>query len=106
MRLSGEWLRPLAGNAEPVALSSLAGKRVHAVAGIGNPARFFAQLAAAGLEVIAHAFPDHHRYRAAELEFGDDLGDDRQTETEAAGLGPEVQEVAAAEAVLAAEHRV
>ena len=73
MRLSGEWLRPLAGNAEPVALSSLAGKRVHAVAGIGNPARFFAQLAAAGLEVIAHAFPDHHRYRAAELEFGDDL---------------------------------
>jgi tetraacyldisaccharide 4'-kinase len=73
MRLSGEWLRTLAGNAEPVALSSLAGRRVHAVAGIGNPARFFAQLAAAGLEVIAHAFPDHHRYRAAELEFNDGL---------------------------------
>jgi tetraacyldisaccharide 4'-kinase len=73
MRLSGEWLRTLAGNAEPVALASLAGRRVHAVAGIGNPARFFAQLAAAGLEVIAHAFPDHHRYRAAELEFDDGL---------------------------------
>ena len=29
--------------------------------------RFFEQLRAAGLEVLAHAFPDHHRYRAAEL---------------------------------------
>jgi tetraacyldisaccharide 4'-kinase len=56
-----------------VALSSLAGRRVHAIAAIGNPQRFFAQLAAAGLTVVAHAFPDHHRYGAAELEFGDDL---------------------------------
>jgi tetraacyldisaccharide 4'-kinase len=73
MRLSGEWLRTLAGTEELMALSSLAGRRVHAIAGIGNPQRFFAQLAAAGLEVVAHAFPDHHRYRAAELEFGDEL---------------------------------
>jgi len=73
MRLTGDWLRTLAGTGEPMALSSLAGKRVHAVAGIGNPQRFFAQLAAAGLEVVAHAFPDHHRYRAAELEFDDGL---------------------------------
>jgi tetraacyldisaccharide 4'-kinase len=73
MRLGGEWLRPLAGTGDAVALSSLAGKRVHAVAGIGNPRRFFAQLAAAGLTVVEHAFPDHHRYRAADLEFHDDL---------------------------------
>jgi tetraacyldisaccharide 4'-kinase len=73
MRLSGDWLQPLAGSGEPVALASLAGKRVHALAGIGNPQRFFAQLAAAGLEVIGHAFPDHHRYRAAELQFDDAL---------------------------------
>jgi tetraacyldisaccharide 4'-kinase len=73
MRLRGEWLRPLAGSGPPVALSSLAGRRVHAIAAIGNPQRFFAQLTAAGLTVVAHAFPDHHRYRAAELEFGDDL---------------------------------
>jgi tetraacyldisaccharide 4'-kinase len=73
MRLSGEWLRTLAGNGEGLALSSLAGRRVHAIAGIGNPERFFSQLSAAGLQVIAHAFPDHHRYRAAELEFGDAL---------------------------------
>ncbi len=73
MRLTGEWLRTLGGGGEPVALASLAGQRVHAIAGIGHPQRFFAQLASAGLKVIAHAFPDHHRYRAAELEFGDQL---------------------------------
>jgi tetraacyldisaccharide 4'-kinase len=73
MRMRGEWLHALAGSGDAVALSSLAGKRVHAVAGIGNPQRFFAQLDAAGLQVIEHAFPDHHRYRAAELEFHDGL---------------------------------
>jgi tetraacyldisaccharide 4'-kinase len=73
MRLTGDWLRTLADTGEPVALSSLAGKRVHAIAGIGNPQRFFAQLAAAGIDVVAHAFPDHHRYRATDLEFDDDL---------------------------------
>lgn len=35
---------------------------LHAVAGIGRPQRFFAMLAAAGLEFDSHALPDHHRY--------------------------------------------
>jgi tetraacyldisaccharide 4'-kinase len=73
MHLGGEWLRALTGGGDAVALSSLAGQRVHAVAGIGNPRRFFALLAAAGLKVVEHAFPDHHRYRAADLEFNDGL---------------------------------
>ena len=46
-------------------------RRVHAVAGIGNPARFFAHLEALGLAFEAHAFPDHHRYSAADLAFAD-----------------------------------
>jgi len=50
-----------------------AGSRVRAVAGIGNPARFFATLRALGLEVIEHPFPDHHRFTAADLAFGDGL---------------------------------
>jgi tetraacyldisaccharide 4'-kinase len=45
---------------------------VHAVAGIGNPERFFSSLRDLGLEVIAHPFPDHHAFQAADLEFGDD----------------------------------
>ena len=73
MRLRGERLMPLTGAGKAVALSSFAGQRVHALAGIGHPERFFAQLRAAGLELIEHAFPDHHRYRAHELSFGDGL---------------------------------
>lgn len=47
---------------ETVSLQSLQGKEIHAVAGIGNPSRFFKQLRDNGLTVIEHAFPDHHVY--------------------------------------------
>ena len=47
--------------------------RVHAVAGTGNPARFFQELRARGLEVTEHAFPDHHALTVADLAFGDEL---------------------------------
>ncbi len=54
-------------------LESFTGERVHAVAGIGNPQRFFAELRAQGMEVIEHPFPDHHPLTAAELAFADAL---------------------------------
>ena len=44
----------------------------HAVAGIGNPARFFSLLAGAGLDCKTHAFPDHHAFKAEDLHFKDD----------------------------------
>ncbi len=50
-----------------------AGKHVHGVAGIGDPARFFSQLRVMGLDVVEHPFPDHYRYRRADLDFGDQL---------------------------------
>jgi tetraacyldisaccharide 4'-kinase len=71
MRLAGTRLRNLADPARAEDLSSFRGSRVHAVAGIGNPVRFFESLARAGLEIEPHAFPDHHAYAAAELDFGD-----------------------------------
>ena len=37
------------------------------IAGIGNPARFFAHLTALGLSFEARAFPDHHSYTPADL---------------------------------------
>lgn len=43
----------------------------HAVAGIGNPGRFFKQLESAGLNCKAHAFPDHHVFQREDIEFGD-----------------------------------
>ncbi len=49
--------------------ADFAGGRLHAVAGIGVPQRFFAHLAALGLRCETHAFPDHHRYVAADLDF-------------------------------------
>jgi tetraacyldisaccharide 4'-kinase len=48
------------------------GGPVHAVAGIGNPERFFSSLRGLGLNVIPHPFPDHHGFLPGELEFGDD----------------------------------
>jgi tetraacyldisaccharide 4'-kinase len=45
--------------------------RVHAVAGIGHPRRFFRDLTARGLELIEHAFPDHHAFTPGELAFPD-----------------------------------
>lgn len=54
---------------EVAALDRLRGQRVHAVAGIGNPGRFFATLEALGAEVSGRAFADHHKFRPSDLEF-------------------------------------
>jgi tetraacyldisaccharide 4'-kinase len=64
MALSGTMAEPLArlGQGQGVALASLAGKRIVAAAGIGNPGRFFAMLRGAGLEVGELALPDHHDF--------------------------------------------
>ncbi len=48
-------------------------QRVHAVAGIGNPARFFNSLRQLGFEVIEHPFADHHPFVASDVSFGDGL---------------------------------
>jgi tetraacyldisaccharide 4'-kinase len=50
---------------------SFAGQRVHAVAGIGDPKRFFLQLARFGIKVVPHPFPDHHPLAAGDFAFGD-----------------------------------
>ncbi len=72
MRLEGGQFLRLDGSGGPVDAAALGARRVHAVAGIGDPPRFFRHLEGLGLEVIAHPFPDHHAYVAADLEFGED----------------------------------
>jgi len=54
------------------AVDDLRAGPVHAVAGIGNPERFFASLRALGFEIIPHPFPDHHAFQASDLAFGDE----------------------------------
>lgn len=48
-------------------LADFAGLKLRAVAGIGHPQRFFADLRAAGLDFEARAFPDHHRFSPGDL---------------------------------------
>lgn len=72
MRLRVESAQPiLGGRTQP--LSAFAGQRVHAVAGIGDPERFFSMLRDAGIAVVPHAFPDHHAYTQADFDFGSRL---------------------------------
>jgi tetraacyldisaccharide 4'-kinase len=62
MQLAGEFAERLAAPAERVPLSALAGKRIVATAGIGNPGRFFALLRGAGLGIRELPLPDHHDF--------------------------------------------
>lgn len=72
MRLLAERALPLAGG-RPRPLTGFAGQRVHAVAGTADPERFFAMLRDLGIGVVPHAFADHHRFAASDLQFGSDL---------------------------------
>jgi tetraacyldisaccharide 4'-kinase len=73
MRLEGDLLHRLTDARERQPLKAFAGQRVHAVAGIGDPNRFFLHLGKAGLKVVPHPFPDHHPFTPRDLEFGDGL---------------------------------
>lgn len=71
MRLEGDRFHRLGGD-EVCTVAAFASRRLHAVAGIGEPLRFFDHLAALGLSFESHAFPDHHPYSAADLAFDGD----------------------------------
>ena len=73
MRLVGDEAVAVSDSQRRRPLREFAGQRVHAVAGIGNPQRFFASLRAAGIDVIARAFDDHFPYAEKDLDFGDGL---------------------------------
>ena len=46
-------------------------KQIHAVAGLGNPSRFFDLLEKLGFEIIRHPFPDHHKFINTDFNFLD-----------------------------------
>jgi tetraacyldisaccharide 4'-kinase len=71
MRLEPAGFRGVRDPQRTAAADALRGRRLHAVAGIGNPARFFATLASLGLAFTPHAFPDHHAFAPADLDFAD-----------------------------------
>lgn len=54
-------------------IQSWQGKKVHAVAAIGNPGRFCKTLKTLGMQPLLHAFPDHHQYRVEDFSQMQDL---------------------------------
>jgi len=72
MVLEGSGFEALLDRSVRRSVADFAGRRVHAVAGIGRPGRFFDQLRRLGLDVVPHPFPDHHDYMPADFAFGDD----------------------------------
>jgi tetraacyldisaccharide 4'-kinase len=71
MRLTGATFVNLRNPGMTRRAEEFAGMSLHAVAGIGNPRRFFATLSDLGLRFAAHAFSDHHAFRPGELDFPD-----------------------------------
>ncbi len=69
MALEGRAFRNLLNPGQLAGAESFRGKRVHAVAGIGNPQRFFTHLQKLGLDFAAHPFPDHHPFVASDLAY-------------------------------------
>ena len=45
--------------------------QIHAVAGLGNPGRFFDTLSQLNFDIERHPFPDHHQFEESDLEFLD-----------------------------------
>ncbi|HHW4678938.1 MAG TPA: tetraacyldisaccharide 4'-kinase [Xylella sp.] len=72
MRLHIDHAQPLQGG-RLRSLDTFSGQRVHAVAGISHPERFFTMLRQRGIGVVPHAFPDHHFYRTEDFAFGSRL---------------------------------
>src|SRR5262249_17917884 len=69
MRLEGREF-PNVLNPSPVAgAEHFRDKHLHAVAGIGDPGRFFRHLQEMGLDFTAHPFPDHHPFAPSDFNF-------------------------------------
>ncbi|MEI7456783.1 MAG: tetraacyldisaccharide 4'-kinase [Nitrosomonadales bacterium] len=71
MQLSGDIFYNLTDPTKTATAFDFKTLRVHAIAGIGHPQRYFDHLATLGLTVTPHAFPDHHPYTSGELIYQD-----------------------------------
>jgi tetraacyldisaccharide 4'-kinase len=71
MQLVGASFHNLLDPGRTVEASHFIATKNHAVAGIGNPQRYFNHLDALGIPHTPHPFPDHHPYCANDLAFAD-----------------------------------
>ncbi len=70
MRLVGDTVVNLV-TGEQKSLQEFNAVDCHALAGIGNPERFFKLLESSGLTCITHSFPDHYQFQRQDIEFAD-----------------------------------
>lgn len=105
MQLRGERFQRLDEPLDACAAEDLRGRRLHAVAGIGHPQRFFDHLTRLGLHFVAHPFPDHHRFVARDLSFsgGEALLMTEKDGVKCAGLAPPETWVLRVDAQVAAD---
>ncbi len=66
-RLEGGDFERLGDRTERCSPARMAGRRLHALAGIGRPERFFSQLESLGLSIERRPFPDHHAFTPDDL---------------------------------------
>ena len=67
MTLVGEIFHNLSNPGHTCNVNELWGRDVAAIAGIGNPERFFLHLESLGLKPKTHSFPDHHGYTISDI---------------------------------------
>lgn len=70
MQLVGNTLINLV-TGEQKSLDEFKGVECHALAGIGNPERFFKVLASAGLTFKSQSFPDHYQFQNHDIQYSD-----------------------------------
>ncbi len=68
MRLNMQQVINLLNSEQRRDIASFAGQKVHAVAGIGHPQRFFDQLKSYKINIIEHKFADHFDFTAAHFD--------------------------------------
>jgi tetraacyldisaccharide 4'-kinase len=69
MRLEGREFRNVLNPSQVAGAEHFRDKHLHAVAGIGDPGRFFRHLQEMGLDFTAHPFPDHHPFAPSDFNF-------------------------------------
>jgi tetraacyldisaccharide 4'-kinase len=69
MRLESGDFHNLHDQEAKTSIANLKDKRICAVAGIGNPQRFFHQLTQAGLQFESRSFPDHYNFQPEDLQI-------------------------------------
>ena len=72
MELKGSLATNLKNVCQRKQLTGFIGAPLHAMAGIGNPERFYALLEAQGVSMKTKTYPDHYRYTQHDLEFAGD----------------------------------